>query len=92
MGDLENQLIRLRSVAHDDLADALAMLPEMLTYPGMVAKEKQKDDLFKFLQKQTPMGRIRTQRTSKYLFGQKNLRSPIEASVGLVATEKGLGF
>jgi hypothetical protein len=92
MGELENQLIRLRSTAHNDLADALGMLPEMLSYASVVAKEKPKEDLFRFLQRQTPMGRIRTQRTSRYIFGQKNLGSPVEASVGLVATEKGIGF
>ncbi len=92
MGDLENQLIRLRSAAHDDLADALAMLPEMLVYAPTTAKQEKKEDVFKFLQKQTYMGRIKEQRTSRYMFGRKNLESVVKAKVGLVATAKGLGF
>ena len=92
MGDLENQLIRLRSAAHDDLCDAISMLPEMLVYAPLIAKQEKKADVFKFLQKQTPMGRVSEQRTSRYIFGRKNLESVVPAKVGLVATERGLGF
>lgn len=92
MGDLENQLIRLRSVAHDDLADALAMLPEMLSYAPSVAKPEKKMDLFKFLQKQTTISKMKDQRTSQYIFGKKNKDSVIDAKIGLVATSNGIGF
>jgi hypothetical protein len=92
MGDLENQLIRLRSVAHDDIADSVAMLPEMLVYAPTTAKEEKKKDMFKFLQQHTPMGRIKTQRNSRYIFGQRQTPSVLDAKFGLVATEKGLGF
>ena len=92
MGDLENQLIRLRSVAHDDIADALAMLPEILTYAPVREKEKPKEDLFRFLQKQTSAFRGKQSRTSKYIFGQKRQDSVVDAKMGLVATVKGLGF
>ncbi len=92
MGDLENQLIRLRSAAHDDLADALSMLPEMLSYAPQKEKEKPKQDIFSYLQKQTPLGRLRERRTSSYVFGQRHAPSAIDAKVGLVATEKGLGL
>ena len=92
MGDLENQLIRLRSVAHDDIADSVAMLPEMLVYAPTTAKEEKKKDMFKFLQQQTPMGRAKAQRTSRYIFGQRQMPSVLDAKVGLVATAKGLGF
>lgn len=89
MGDLENQLIRLRSVAHDDIADALAMLPEMLSYATTVYKEKQPEDVFRFLQKQTSLWRGKPQ--GKYLFGSKVRPSVVTAKVGMVAQEGG-GF
>ena len=92
MGDLENQLIRLRSVAHDDIADCVGMLPEMLAYAPLQSKEKPKEDVFRFLQKQTASYRGRSLRTSQYMFGHKRQDSVVEAKVGLVATEKGIGF
>lgn len=92
MGDLENQLIRLRSAAHDDLCDGLSMLPEMLQYAPVKTKEKPTEDIFKFLQKQTNGWRTRNQRESRYIFGQKNKGSVVEAAVGLVANDKGMGL
>lgn len=92
MGDLENQLIRLRSVAHDDIADCVGMLPEMLAYAPPKGTEKQPEDLFRFLQKQTSAWRGRERRTSNYIFGQKKTQSVVDAKVGLVARENGIGF
>jgi hypothetical protein len=92
MGDLENQLIRLRSVAHEDVADALAMLPEILAFAPQREKEKPKEDVFKFLQKQTVAYRGRSLRTSTYMFGKKRRESVVDAKFGLVATEKGMGL
>lgn len=92
MGDLENQLIRLRSTAHDDIVDAVGMLPEILAFAPLTAKEKPKEDVFSFLQKQTSGWRGRSMRTSNYMFGQRRVESMIDAKVGLVATEKGLGL
>ena len=69
MGDLENQLIRLKSAAHDDMADALGMLPEMLAYAPPKNKIKEPDDKFKFLQKQTTIYREKNKKP--YIFGQK---------------------
>ena len=69
MGDLENQLIRLKSSAHDDLADALAMIPEMLRNAPIKEKPKQPEDMFKFLQKQT-VG-YREKNKENYIFGIK---------------------
>ena len=92
MGVLENQMIRLKSVAHDDLADATAMLPELLAYAPLKTKPKQSEDVFKFLQRQTPLGRMKTQRNSRYIFGQARQESVLDAKVGLVATQKGLGL
>ncbi len=90
MGDLENQLIRLRSVAHDDIADAVAMLPEMLAFAPIKQKEKTPDDMFKFLQKQTNQWRSREQRTSSYIFGQKKKESAVSAKISI--TNNGHGF
>lgn len=93
MGDLENQLIRLRSVAHEDICDAEAMLPEILQYaPNKNAPEKKKEDVFAFLQKQTTHWRTRNLRTSKYIFGQKQRESVLDAEIGLVASSKGMGL
>lgn len=92
MGALENQLIRLRSSAHDDLADALAMLPEMLAFAPMKQKEKKKEDVFRFLQKQTTGWRDRNQRDSRYIFGRGNRESVVNAKVGLVNNGNGLSL
>ena len=81
MGDLENQLIRLRSAAHDDLADAVAMLPEMLYYASFVQKKKQPEDMFNFFRKNTPIWRDRNK--SKYIFGKGQRPSPIKVVQGI---------
>lgn len=92
MGDFENQLIRLRSAAHDDICDAAAMLPEMLSSATTVAKDAPKEDLFRFLQKNTTGYKLKQQRESKYMFGAKTKMSVLDAKVGLVAVANGLKF
>lgn len=92
LGDLENQLIRLRSSAHDDMADALAMLPEILAFAPIKQKEKPKMNVFAYLQSQTPMGRNKQKRTSSYIFGQRRAPSAIDARTALVATAEGIGL
>ena len=69
MGDLENQLVRLRSSAHDDLADAVGMLPEMLQFAPKKKIEPPKNDLFKFLQQNTRG--FKEKATYEYQFGQR---------------------
>jgi len=69
MGDLENQLIRLKSAANDDLADALAMLPEMLSFAPERSKEKKPVDRFDFLMKQTPQYKMSQSRNAGFQFG-----------------------
>ena len=69
MGDLENQLIRLRSTAHDDIVDALGMIPEMLAFAPDKKKVVDKEDTFDFLRRQQP--RWRDKNKSKYIFGSK---------------------
>lgn len=81
MGDLENQLIRLRSAAHDDLADAVAMLPEMLYYASHIQKKKEPEDMFNFFRRNTPGWREKNK--SRYIFGQGNKPSPIKIIQGI---------
>lgn len=81
MGELENQLIRLRSVAHDDLADCAGMLPEMLAYASGVAKPKAPDDMFMQMRKMTHLYRERNK--TKYIYGQGNKPSLIKTVLGL---------
>lgn len=69
MGDLENQLVRLRSAAHDDLADAVGMLPEMLQFAPKKKKEAPKNDIFKFLQNN--IRGFKEKPSSEYQFGIK---------------------
>lgn len=92
MGDLENQLIRLRSTAHDDIVDAVGMLPEILAFAPVREKEKPKEDVFSFLQKQTAAYRGRSLRTSQYMFGARSKGSVVDAKVGLVNNGSGLGL
>lgn len=86
MGELENQLIRLKSVAHDDICDALGMLPEMLAYAPSVKKPVERDDAFNFMRKQTSIYRAKAERP--YVFGQKSNPSIVDkiwgpAKIGL---------
>ena len=69
MGDLENQMIRLRSVKNDDIADATGMLPEMLSFAPSKKKEVKSEESFNWWRKQTPI--YREKQKKNYLFGQK---------------------
>lgn len=74
MGDLENQLVRLRSVAHDDIADCVGMLPEMLAYAPNIIKKADTTDMFEWWrnvaikEKQQKNGTIK----KDFVYGQKN--------------------
>lgn len=71
MGDLENQLIRLRSAAHDDLADAVAMLPEMLAYaPTKEKTPKGPEDEFNWWRRKA----IEALKAKPYVFGGRARR------------------
>ena len=84
MGELENQLIRLRSAAHDDIADALEMIPELQAYPATkAAKQEKKDDLFEFLVKQQPAYRHKQMLNENYIFGIKNQPQPFKSRTAL---------
>lgn len=81
MGELENQLIRLRSVAHDDLADCAGMLPEMLAYAPSLKKIDTPQDRFDWLVKQT--SGYRNKNKSPYVFGNKMKPLAIRTGVSL---------
>ncbi len=78
MGVLENQLIRIRSTTHDDLADAVGMLPEMFVFAPNKKKEPVKEDKFDWWRKQTPQFREKNQKS--YLFGNKERPSLIKST------------
>jgi hypothetical protein len=67
LGIYENQIIRLRSAAHDDHADAAGMLPEMLAYAPVQKKKEEPEDMFMQMRKMTPL--YREKNKSKYIFG-----------------------
>jgi len=73
MGDLENQLIRLRSAAHDDVADALAMLPEMLNSTTPIKKVKKTEDEFNWWRAQTIAAK-KGERKIHFVFGSKGIK------------------
>ena len=81
MGDLENELIRIRSVAHDDTADALQGAVQLLTFAPTAQKPKENFDMFNFLRKQTPTYRERNNRP--YKFGENNRQSAFVVKQGL---------
>ena len=57
MGELEHQLLRFPSAAHDDLPDALQGLVQMLQFPKGMKKQAEPDDLFMQLRKFAKMSR-----------------------------------
>jgi hypothetical protein len=71
MGSLENQLIRLRSVAHEDVAECVGMLAELLAHAPTQKKSVKPEDKFEYLRKQTHLFRSKQQAKSVYVFGQK---------------------
>lgn len=87
MGDLENQLLRLRSVAHDDLADALQGVVQLLEYPRGVKKveKKEGDTSFEWLRNKA-IEKYRPYRDGKsnYIFGNKRKRNEVPYLESLV--------
>lgn len=77
MGELENQLIRLRSVKHDDIADCVGMLPEMLSFKSEVVPKKKVTSTFDWLRTQTPIYKDKMKRQTVYQFGQNQKGSLI---------------
>ena len=83
MGDLEAQLVRVRSAKHDDLADAAQGLVQLLEYPKKEKKPKKKEDAFMWWRKQAIEFRTKPQQRKKpYVYGMKNKRFEIPAQFG----------
>ena len=70
MGDLERQLVRVRSAAHDDLADCCQSLVQLLEYPKKQKVEEKTDDMFERVRQQTI--KSRKPKKGRYVFGMKN--------------------
>lgn len=84
MGIFENQLIRLRSAAHDDMADAAAILPEILAFGSTVRKETPKTDKFEWLRTQTPAWKEKDKQGKPFVFGAvEKWQFPFKTSVGI---------
>jgi hypothetical protein len=79
MGDLEAQLTRIRSAAHDDLADAVQGLVQLLEYPRQVAAPKEKDDNFMWWRQQAI--KFRSPKKEAYVFGRRKVGEFIDAKV-----------
>lgn len=84
MGELENQLIRLRSVAHDDIADATAMLPEMLAFASTKKAPTAKTDKFEWLRTRTANWKSKEQQKTPYVFGRKERTLPFKTIEAIV--------
>lgn len=70
MGDLEDQLLRLRSSAHDDLADALQGSVQLLEFPRSKSKAKPEDDEFMWWRQQAINSK--KPKTKSFVFGTRN--------------------
>jgi len=77
MGDLESQLTRIRSAAHDDLADAVQGLVQLLEYPKQEKAPTEKEDNFMWWRKQAI--HFKEKPKEKYVFGNSK---PIAGFIG----------
>lgn len=83
MGALENQLTRLRSVAHDDIADAAAMLPEILAFAPSVKKLGPKTDKFEWWRTQTTSWKAKEKSERPFVYGRGGRPFPFVTKVGV---------
>jgi hypothetical protein len=77
MGDLESQLVRVRSAAHDDLADAAQGIVQLLEYPKAKVAQVEEDDAFNWWRKKAIQMRSAPPKKD-YVFGNKNSRFKID--------------
>lgn len=69
MGDLEQQLVRFPSGVHDDLADGLQGLAQLLTYPKQAKKEEVGTDEFDWWREQAM--KVKKPERLRYIFGNR---------------------
>lgn len=82
MGDLERQLVRIRSAAHDDLADAEQGLVQLLENPKSQQKKKPKDDAFNWWRDKAIKFKNKNKKGNPFVFGQKNKVFTIPSTEG----------
>jgi hypothetical protein len=70
MGEFENQLLRIRSAPHDDLADAAQGLVQLLEYPKQARKVVTEDDKFTKLRQFAIDSKLNKRTT--HVFGTKS--------------------
>lgn len=70
LGIYENQIIRLKSTAHDDHADAAGMLPELLAFAPSVAKVQTVETTFDWWRQKTI--EAKKPRKEGYVYGWKH--------------------
>ena len=77
MGELEHQLTRFPSAAHDDLPDALQGVVQLLQYPKHIKKTVNKSDPFEWWRNTA----VKNRRPDKkpFVFGQRRNRFEIPA-------------
>lgn len=80
MGDLEQQLVRFPSGVHDDLADALQGLCQLLNYPKLAKKEEVGTDEFEWWKSQAQ--KYHKPERLRYIFGNKNKYHSIPSMIG----------
>ncbi len=83
MGALENELVRLRSTPHDDIADAAAMLPEILSVRPEIRKPSPKTDKFEFWRSQTTKCKEKDKRDRPFVFGREGRPFPFVTKIGI---------
>lgn len=86
MGDLEHQLLRFPSATHDDLADALQGLCQLLTYPKIGKTPEIEDDKFARLRNFAIMSkhhRLNLHR-DPFVFGKKTKTVKIPAQISVL--------
>ena len=81
MGDLENQLIRVRSAAHDDLADAEQGIVQLLEYPKAKVKQHEEEDAFNWWRKKA-IQRITPPAKKDFVFGRRQSGFKIPSEEG----------
>ncbi len=81
MGDLEQQLIRVRSAAHDDLSDAVQGLVQLLEYPKQEKPPTPKEDNFMWWRQQA-IDNKKPKNKERYVFGARNRQYEIPHTVG----------
>jgi hypothetical protein len=69
MGELEHQLLRVPSGVHDDLADALQGVVQLLEYPKQIPKQGVPETEFEWLRRKAI--EAKKPRKQRYAFGKK---------------------